>query len=408
MHARQAALAPGRSTRRVRCGVCGILPVIVALCGLLPMPATAQQANQRALDELRGRIEKLNRDIAKREETRGEITDQLRSSEKAISDVNRSLAELARDQSDIQKELAGVERRRAATKDEIARQNALLQRLLQHQYMYGGGDALRLILMGEEVSAVQRQFTYLGYVARARATGIAALRRAEATLALLDTEAREKSTRLGANAEAQKKARAALLTERGMRQRTLEKIRADIVKSRREIGRLKRDEDRLTRLVQEIAQALGRSGRGGQRVTDAADASAAGRAFESLRGRLRLPVRGELVGRFGSARETGGVTWRGLFIRAGEGQAVKSVADGRVVYADWLRGFGNLVIVDHGGGYLSLYGNNESLLKRVGEAASAGETLALVGSTGGAEEAGVYFELRQDGKPFDPMRWVGK
>ena len=121
-----------------------------------------------------------------------------------------------------------------------------------------------------------------------------------------------------------------------------------------------------------------------------------------------MPARGELKGRFGNPREDGGVTWKGLFIRAEVGQTVKAVADGRVVYADWLRGFGNLLIVDHGGGYMSLYGNNESLLKQVGDKTQSGETVASVGSTGGALESGVYFELRHEGKPFDPMKWVGR
>ncbi len=101
-------------------------------------------------------------------------------------------------------------------------------------------------------------------------------------------------------------------------------------------------------------------------------------------------------------------TWRGLFIRAAVGQLVRAVADGRVVYADWLRGFGNLLILDHGGGYMSLYGYNEGLLRQVGEGVKGGDAVAQVGASGGAEESGLYFELRHDGKPFDPLRWVAR
>jgi septal ring factor EnvC (AmiA/AmiB activator) len=143
-------------------------------------------------------------------------------------------------------------------------------------------------------------------------------------------------------------------------------------------------------------------------VENVADGSFVGRTFQTLKGKLKLPVRGELQGRFGSPREDGGVTWKGLFIKADNGHAVHSVADGQVVFADWLRGFGNLLIVDHGSGYMSLYGNNESLLKQVGDATQSGETVASVGSSGGALQTGVYFELRYEGKPFDPMKWVGK
>jgi septal ring factor EnvC (AmiA/AmiB activator) len=102
------------------------------------------------------------------------------------------------------------------------------------------------------------------------------------------------------------------------------------------------------------------------------------------------------------------VTWKGLFIKTDPGQAVRAVADGQVVYADWVRGFGNLVVVDHGGGYLSVYGNNETVLKQVGDNVTSGEGLATAGSSGGALESGVYFELRHEGKAFDPLRWVAR
>ena len=134
------------------------------------------------------------------------------------------------------------------------------------------------------------------------------------------------------------------------------------------------------------------------------DASLSGN-FERLRGRLRLPVKGEVVGRFGTARGEGGV-WRGVFLRSSEGSQVRAVAPGEVVFANWLRGFGNLIIVDHGGEYLSIYGNNQTLFKQVGDQIKAGDVVAGVGATGGQTESGLYFELRHRGKPMDPLQWV--
>jgi septal ring factor EnvC (AmiA/AmiB activator) len=129
-----------------------------------------------------------------------------------------------------------------------------------------------------------------------------------------------------------------------------------------------------------------------------------------LRGRLVLPVRGEVVARFGSPRPTeaqvDAPTWKGVFIRAKAGADVQVVAAGRVVFADWLRGFGNLLVIDHGEGFLSVYGNNESLLAEVGARVAAGDPVATVGSTGGAADAGLYFELRFKGRPIDPLRWA--
>jgi septal ring factor EnvC (AmiA/AmiB activator) len=117
-------------------------------------------------------------------------------------------------------------------------------------------------------------------------------------------------------------------------------------------------------------------------------------------------VRGELAALYGSPREEGGSTWKGICIRAATGDMVRAVADGRVVYADWLRGFGNLLILDHGSRYMSLYAYNEGLLRQVGEAVRSGDAIAQVGASGGVADSGLYFELRLDGKPFDPMRWA--
>lgn len=372
------------------------------------------------LNQLRDRIDNLQKDLAKSEESKSEVADALRTSEKAISEVNRGLLLLGREQGQISQSLADVKRKIDAGRIDVARQQGLLNRMIRYQYMHGNTDALRLMLDGQDVSGVERQIHYFGYVSRARSTLIRGLNESLATLAALEVNARTKQEELALNADAQKQARAALQTERTARQKIFTKIKTDITKNRREIGRLKRDEDRLTKLIDQLAKALAkdresRKGREAARiqqkglpVDSEADDSFIGRAFQTLKGRLKLPTRGELQGRFGRPREDGGVTWKGLFIRADAGQTVKAVADGRVVYADWLRGFGNLLIVDHGGGYMSLYGNNDSLLKQVGERTQSGENVASVGSSGGALESGVYFELRHEGKPFDPMSWVGR
>lgn len=398
---------------------------------LITPTAFANSDKKQALDDLRGRIEKLNRDLAKSEESRVEVADQLKTAEKSISEVNRSLAELGRAQTDIGRELGETESSINATRADIIREEVLRDKLILHQYMYGNTDAMRLMLGGQDVSQVERQLAYLGYVTRSRIATIARLQKSVTALASLEAVARDKQNQLAENADAQKKARATLVSDRLARQKVMDRLRTDITKNKREVGRLKRDENRLTKLVEQIAIELARKSqvrtppptkeanqgsagnekrnqKSGQVINDVVDSGFVGRAFASLRGKLKLPVKGELAGRFGAKRDEGGVTWKGLFIRAEDGQSVRSVADGRVVYADWLRGYGNILIIDHGAGYLSLYGHNESIVKQVGDSISAGEVIASVGSTGGALDSGVYFELRQDGKPFDPMRWVSQ
>jgi septal ring factor EnvC (AmiA/AmiB activator) len=179
-----------------------------------------------------------------------------------------------------------------------------------------------------------------------------------------------------------------------------DRLAVDIRKDRRDIRRLQADENRLASLVQEIGRVVY------GRVERTPEAGVRAEPFPSLRGKLRLPVRGELTGRFGAPRGAAGLEAKGVFIRTQQGQPVKAVAAGQVVYADWMRGFGNLLIVDHGQSYLSIYANNESLLKQVGENVTTGETLATTGASGGNEETGLYFELRHLGRAFDPLRWV--
>jgi septal ring factor EnvC (AmiA/AmiB activator) len=419
---------------------CKCAAMLVFLFFLSPS-AFANNEKKQSLNDLRGQIEKLNRDLAKSEESRGEVADQLKASESSISEVNRSLTKLGQASVAIGRELNDVESLIRATRIDIAREEALRDQLIRHQYIFGATDATRLVLNGQDVSAVERQLTYLGYVVRSRMATIARLKKNIESLASLEATAKQKQNLLVLNAQDQQNARVMLVAERQSRQQVLNRIRSEISKNKREVGKLKRDEDRLTKLVEKIALAIQRAPPRrlapsaaklnpdnataaakredstntatrpqvpNELVREAADGGFIGRAFASLRGKLKLPVKGELAGRFGAQREEGGATWKGLFIRAENGQAVRAVADGRVVYADWLRGYGNIVIVDHGAGYLSLYGHNESIVKQVGESANAGEAIASVGSTGGALESGVYFELRQDGRPFDPLRWVGK
>ena len=385
----------------------------------VPAEKNSAAAEKQRLGELRARIEKLQSDLSKSEASRSEAADALKVSEKAISEVNRKLVALGREEGKIAQSLNEVQKRIRSMRADVNKQQDLLDRMLRHQYRHGSTDVLQLVLDGRDVAAVERQLQYFAYISKMRASSIARMKQTLTNLAELESSAQLKQAALAANAGEQKKARATLQSERGARQKVVVQIAADISKSRREIGRLKRDEDRLTKLVDQLAKALaqqqrseakppGRIRKPGEVIEEIADGSFVGRAFQTLRGKLKLPARGELAGRFGAPREVGGVTWKGLFIKSGAGQPVKAVADGRVIFADWLRGFGNLLILDHGNGYMSLYGNNESLLKQVGDTVPSGETIASVGSTGGAAESGVYFELRHEGKPFDPMKWVGK
>ena len=326
-----------------------------------------------------------------------------------MSDARRALFDLAQKRKALEAELAGIAQHEAQVRADAARQEELAARLLRLQYEQGAPDGLRLLLEGRGPGDAARHLAYYGYIQRARIEIIARLRGEAQELARLEAEARSRREDLAHNEQEQSAQAKRLEKERAQRAALVAKLSGDIARNRREIGRLKRDEARLARLVEQISRALAAKPAppaGGRPADRVADASMASQAFVALKGRMRFPVRGEVMNRYGAPREEGAATWKGLFIRSATGETVHAVADGRVVYADWLRGFGNLLILDHGGGYMSLYGYNEGLLRQVGDRVRGGDAIAQVGATGASPESGLYFELRRDGAPFDPMTWI--
>ena len=261
------------------------------------------------------------------------------------------------------------------------------------------------MLSGRDPNRTARELHYYSYISRAQADFIRALRTNLAALAQLAREARGKSAELAELEARQREGRKELLAQRAERRRVLARLATQIRSQRREIKSLRRDEARLSRLVEELGKVIS-PGASGLRNERLPESGGGGQAFASLKGRLRLPTRGELINRFGSPRNDSGLSWKGLFIRGASGQEVRAVAVGRVVFAEWMRGFGNLMIVDHGQSYLTIYGNNEALLKQVGDTVATGDAVATVGNSGGNPDSGLYFEIRYQGKAFDPLRWV--
>jgi septal ring factor EnvC (AmiA/AmiB activator) len=300
----------------------------------------------------------------------------------------------------VRAESARIAARRDGLARSLTEREAAIGRMLAARQAAGAPDVLRVAFSGEDPSRLARDLYYLGYVSRASAALLAEYRAGLAEAARLAAEAEARRARLVALAQASRADRERVVREKRERQRVFNRLAGDIRKDRRDIRQLRADESRLARLVQEIGRMVY------GRVEQTPEAGVRAEPFASLRGKLRLPVRGELTGRFGAPRGAAGLESKGVFIRAAQGQPVKAVAYGQVVYADWMRGFGNLLIVDHGQSYLSIYANNESLLKQVGENVTTGETLATTGASGGNEETGLYFELRHLGRAFDPLRWV--
>lgn len=385
--------------QRVLCG----RELFLALA-LIGAPA-AHAADKADLDVLRGRIETLKKNLSGAEEDRSEASDGLRASERGVSEANRMLRDLGAQQRAARADLVRLGQQSRVLEEAIAAQQRELGQLLAMRHASGQQDYLRLLLSGRDPNRTARELHYYSYISRAQADFIRALRNNLAGLAQLAQEARGKSAELAELEARQREGRKELLAQQSERRRVLAKLATQIRTQRREIKSLQRDEARLSRLVEELGKVIspGPSGRRNDRLPEP---GRDGGAFASLKGKLRLPTRGELINRFGSPRSDSGLSWKGLFIRGASGQEVRAVATGRVVFSEWMRGFGNLMIIDHGQSYLTIYGNNEALLKQVGDAVGTGDAVATVGNSGGNPDSGLYFEIRYQGKAFDPLRWV--
>lgn len=399
--------------RRVR-----LLLISFALIG---QPVWADSKSE--LQSLRERLQKLQQEYQRTRESSAEAADALKESERAISEAGRKLHQLEREQREVQADLKSATAEAEHTSAEIKERQARLGEMIRQAYMRGGGDALKLLLNGENPSQAARDLHYLSYLSRAQAQLIDEMKAGLNRLDELRQSAVEKDRALAEIRQAQLLERENLLREKQARQKVLNKLAGEISKQRKEIATLKRNEQRLSDLVARLAKLAaqpkppakgaappGKSGATGSKPvavnTQVPQPGQDGTPFSRLKGLLRLPVAGELMNKYGTPREGGGVSWKGLFIRAAEGTEVRAVAGGTVAFADWLRGFGNLVIVDHGEGYMSLYSNNESLYKQAGDPVKTGEAIASVGNSGGQESPGVYFELRHQSRPINPMAWI--
>jgi len=382
-----------------------VLLIAATLCAAGAATAATAPPKEE-LSQLRGRIEAMQKRLAAAEGARSEAADGLRDSERAISESNRSLRDLAAKQRAIQARLIDLQQQETRAGNDIESQQRLLARQLYQQYIGNQPDAVKLLLNREDPNRIARDLHYLTYLARMRAEQIRSLRASIRQLDDLEAETKQQSEALAAVQTEQQAQREKIEHEKQTRRDVLQKVARQIESQRHEISKLKRDEQRLARLVEQISQMIARSRAETPRNDRVPDSSTDGSAFAELKGKLSLPVRGELKGRFGSPRADGGLSWKGVFIASQPNQEVRAIAAGRVVFADWLRGFGNLLIIDHGGGYMSLYGNNESLFKQIGQATRGGETIAAVGNSGGNTDYGLYFEMRHQGKAFDPLSWV--
>ncbi len=382
--------------------------LLLCLC-LVTGINSAYALQQDELDNLRKHISALQKELEKTSESQSEAADELRESERAISNSKRKLAELSLQHRAADHTLEKLRQQAQQLERDMQSQQAMLGKLLYQQYLGGKQEYFKLLLNNHDPDQAAREMRYYEYIARGRSIWLNTLRINLAQLNEIVQQTQHKSGEIAALQEEENVQQKILEKDKLARQHVISQFAQQLKQQRHEIGRLQRDENRLSQLVAKLSKILTRQkGKGVFSNDKLPDNRFDGKPFEQLKGKLTLPVMGEVVNKFGSARPDSTVLWRGLLLRAASGQPVKSVAAGRVVFADWLRGFGNLLIIDHGKGYMSLYGNNETLYKQVGDVLRGGDTVAAVGNSGGNEDSGVYFELRHRGVPLDPINWIAR
>jgi murein hydrolase activator len=356
-----------------------------------PSPAKAEAD----LKAVRAQMEKVRAELERDAGRRDKLTKELEESEKSVGSARGELERLRRERAEQAARRAELASARRDRESELARERAALAGQIRAAQMIGQDEPLKLLLNQQDPAQAGRVFTYYQYFGRARAAQIASINAHLGEIATLDAQLAEQEARLAALEEQRKGELSKLTAARERRGRALVTLDAESKNRAKELERLEEQKGGLEKLVRELRKALERIEKF---PTDSKD------AFAKLRGKLAWPANGKLLAGFGQTR-AGGVKWDGVLVSAPQGAPVRAVYHGRVVYADWLSGLGLLTIIDHGDGYLSLYGHNERLYKEVGERVTAGDTIASVGDSGGRSTPALYFEIRKAGRPIDPRPW---
>jgi septal ring factor EnvC (AmiA/AmiB activator) len=355
-------------------------------------PESEAKKTEAQLQAVKSEIERITREVSAEQVERDRLTNELKSAELSVGKVREALGELRRERAERaarRGELAAEKRERET---EVREKRASLAGQLRAAYLIGRQEPLKLLLNQKDPALAGRMFAYYSYFGRARAGQIRLIEEDVQRIAELEGELEAEDQELAGLEKRQRAQLHQLELSRVERRQVLASLEAQSHTRAQSLERLRSQQAGLEKLLRELRAAVERFPIEGND------------AFARLRGKLAWPVSGHLVARFGDAR-AGGVRWDGVVVATERGTAVKAVCQGRVIYADWLPGLGLLTIVDHGDGYLSLYGHNERLYKAVGEQVATGDTIAAAGDSGGSPRPELYFEIRKGGKPVDPRPW---
>lgn len=366
---------------------------------LLVLPALAagdtkarSAATEADLASVRRQIERISEQASRAAVERDRLARELGRAEQSVAEARRGVEGVRRERVERSRQRSVLAAERREREASLAAERQQLAGQIRAAYLIGREEPLRLLLNQRDPARAGRMFTYYGYFGRARAAQIARIEEHVASLAQLDLELEAEEQRMAELEGRQRQELGRLEQARAQRSTVLASLDAESRSRTLQLERLKREQGALEALLRELRRALERL------------PPDAGGAFAKLRGRLAWPVSGRILASFGESR-AGGLRWQGMLLGVERGVPVRAIYQGRVAYADWLPGLGLLVIVDHGQGYLSLYGHNEQLYRKVGERVATGDTLAAAGDSGGRSRPELYFEIRSGSRPVDPRPW---
>nr|WP_243890095.1 peptidoglycan DD-metalloendopeptidase family protein [Shewanella algae] len=354
------------------------------------MQASDLERRQSELKALQSQITTQQNALRDTGKQREKLLQLLKKDEQAIADAARKVNQTENALSDAEKRLSEL-KQRAAQLDKLKEsQQQTLAKQLTSAYLAGNHDYSKMLLNQQDPATIERMLAYYDFLNKARMQAIEQLKQTRQELSAVQQSEQQERNRLNKLVLDQKAQSKRLNQEQDQRQQTLKELQRTISSKASELEQLQIEEASLKRVVEQALAAM--------RDSPSMDGLA------KSRGSLNWPTKGRIKNSFGSQR-SGNVRWKGVMLSAPEGQSISAIAAGKVIYADWLRGFGMVLVVDHGKGFMSLYGHAQALLKDAGDTVKAGEAVALVGRSGGQTEPGLYFEIRHKGQAVDPANY---
>lgn len=382
-------------SRGLRHGIGTVLLGISLTC--LPPAAQAQtdEAQARAqLEELQREIARIGKSLQSDRSKRDKLREQLRAAELELGQVQRGIRTTTEELERSEQALEALDRRRDTLRSARDRQQARVAAELRTAWQLGREGEVKVLLNQEQPHTLARALAYYRYFFEARNTLISEYRDTLAELGQVQERILDTNEQLERQRAELEQRREQLAEARKNREQAVAALSARIQDQDAALKAAEKDRADLENLLASI-----------ERAVNELDIPDNYQDFAAARGKMSWPVTGKPSNRFGRARNAGKMRWQGVTIPAKEGATVRAIHHGRVVYADWFRGSGLLLIIDHGDGYMSLYAHNESLLREVGEWVAPGTPVSTVGNSGGLEQTALYFEIRHQGKPVDPARW---